>query len=326
MKSVQCQLCPKKCIINPGERGDCKIRFNLNGKLITLTYGHPCAIHIDPIEKKPLFHFYPGEKILSIATAGCNLHCKNCQNWQISQANPEDIPSYRLPPQDLVNLALKYNLSMLAYTYTEPLAYYEYTLDTSIMAKAYGLRNVLVTAGYLNREPLRKLYRYVDAANIDLKFFDDQMYRKITTARLKPVLDSLLLAKGMDVWLEITHLLIPTLNDDFKKIEEMCKWIVKNLGDDVPLHFSRFYPHYLLTNLPPTPYSTLKKARQIALNCGVKFVYIGNILGAEEESTFCPNCKKILIKRVGYQILEYNILMGKCNSVEKKYLGDGKIN
>ncbi|HDM08801.1 MAG TPA: AmmeMemoRadiSam system radical SAM enzyme, partial [Candidatus Omnitrophica bacterium] len=239
MLGIQCQLCPKKCIINPGERGDCKIRFNLNGKLITLTYGHPCAIHIDPIEKKPLFHFYPGEKILSIATAGCNLHCKNCQNWQISQANPEDIPSYRLPPQDLVNLALKYNLSMLAYTYTEPLAYYEYTLDTSIMAKAYGLRNVLVTAGYLNREPLRKLYRYVDAANIDLKFFDDQMYRKITTARLKPVLDSLLLAKEMNVWLEITHLLIPTLNDDFKKIEEMCKWIVKNLGDDVPLHFSR---------------------------------------------------------------------------------------
>ncbi|OQX83668.1 MAG: AmmeMemoRadiSam system radical SAM enzyme [Candidatus Omnitrophica bacterium 4484_49] len=324
MKSVQCQLCPKKCIINPGERGDCKIRFNLNGKLITLTYGHPCAIHIDPIEKKPLFHFYPGEKILSIATAGCNLHCKNCQNWQISQANPEDIPSYRLPPQDLVNLALKYNLSMLAYTYTEPLAYYEYTLDTSIMAKAYGLRNVLVTAGYLNREPLRKLYRYVDAANIDLKFFDDQMYRKITTARLKPVLDSLLLAKGMDVWLEITHLLIPTLNDDFKKIEEMCKWIVKNLGDDVPLHFSRFYPHYLLTNLPPTPYSTLKKARQIALNCGIKFVYIGNILGAEEESTFCPNCKNILIKRVGYQILEYNILMGKCKFCGEKIPGRWK--
>mgnify|MGYP000456887273 CR=1 FL=1 len=324
MLGIQCQLCPKKCIINPGERGDCKIRFNLNGKLITLTYGHPCAIHIDPIEKKPLFHFYPGEKILSIATAGCNLHCKNCQNWQISQANPEDIPSYRLPPQDLVNLALKYNLSMLAYTYTEPLTYYEYTLDTSIMAKAYGLRNVLVTAGYLNREPLRKLYRYVDAANIDLKFFDDQMYRKITTARLKPVLDSLLLAKEMNVWLEITHLVIPTLNDDFKKIEEMCKWIVKNLGDDVPLHFSRFHPHYLLTNLPPTPYSTLKKARQIALNCGVKFVYIGNIVGAEEESTFCPNCKKILIKRVGYQILEYNMLMGKCKFCGEKIPGRWK--
>ena len=324
MLEIQCQLCPKKCIINPGERGECKIRFNLNGKLITLTYGHPCAVHIDPIEKKPLFHFYPGEKILSIATAGCNLHCKNCQNWQISQANPEDIPSYRLPPQDLVNLALKYNLSMLAYTYTEPLTYYEYTLDTSIMAKAYGLRNVLVTAGYLNREPLRKLYRYVDAANIDLKFFDDQMYRKITTARLKPVLDSLLLAKEMNVWLEITHLLIPTLNDDFKKIEEMCKWIVKNLGDDVPLHFSRFHPHYLLTNLPPTPYSTLKKARQIALNCGVKFVYIGNIVGAEEESTFCPNCKKILIKRVGYQILEYNILMGKCKFCGEKIPGRWK--
>ncbi len=324
MLQIQCQLCPKKCIINPGERGDCKIRFNLNGKLITLTYGHPCAVHIDPIEKKPLFHFYPGEKILSIATAGCNLHCKNCQNWQISQAYPEDIPSYHLPPQDVVQLALKYNLNMIAYTYSEPLAYYEYTLDTSIFAESYGLKNVLVTAGYLNQKPLKKLYRYTQAANIDLKFFDDNMYYRITTGRLKPVLDALILAREMDVWLEITHLVIPTLNDDFKKIEEMCKWIVKNLGDDVPLHFSRFYPHYLLTNLPPTAYSTLEKACDIALNSGIKFAYIGNVVGAKEESTYCPSCKKIIIKRVGYEILEYNIKQGKCKFCGEKIPGRWK--
>ena len=324
MLEIQCQLCPKRCIINPGERGECKIRFNLNGKLITLTYGHPCAVHIDPIEKKPLFHFYPGEKILSIATAGCNLHCKNCQNWQISQAYPEDIPSYHLPPQNVVQLALKYNLNMIAYTYSEPLAYYEYTLDTSIFAESYGLKNVLVTAGYLNQKPLKKLYRYTQAANIDLKFFDDNMYYRITTGRLKPVLDALILAREMDVWLEITHLVIPTLNDDFKKIEEMCKWIVKNLGEDVPLHFSRFYPHYLLTNLPPTAYSTLKKACDIALNSGIKFAYIGNVVGAKEESTYCPSCKKIIIKRVGYQILEYNIKQGKCKFCGEKIPGRWK--
>ena len=313
MKTIQCNLCPKSCIIAPGERGNCRIRYNLNDKLINLTYSHPCTMHVDPIEKKPLFHFYPGEQIFSVATAGCNLHCKNCQNWQISQANPEDIPSYKVTPQELVFLSKQYNCNMIAYTYTEPLASYEYTLDSSIIAKSHGLKNVLVTSGYLNRAPLKKLYRYIDAVNIDLKFFNDTMYKKITTGSLKPVLDALVLAREMNVWLEITHLIIPTLNDDLKEIEKMCVWIHKNLGEEVPIHFSRFQPHYLLQNLPATPYSTLKDAHNIARQTGLKFAYIGNVYGTHEESTFCPSCNKTVIKRVGYNILEYNIIDGKCS-------------
>ena len=315
---VECQLCPKQCRLREGERGNCRVRVNIEGKLISLVYGHPCAIHIDPIEKKPLFHFYPGSMILSLATAGCNLHCKNCQNWQISQSNPEDIPAYKLSPQQIVQITLRKNCKMIAYTYTEPLTFYEYTLDTSIIAKKHNLKNVLVTAGYLNRKPLKKLYSVIDAANVDLKFFDDEMYRKITTATLSPILDGLILAKEMNVWLEITHLIIPTLNDDFFLIEKMCQWIKNNLGDDVPLHFSRFYPHYLLKNLPPTPLKTLKRAAKIAKEVGLKFVYIGNVWGSDAENTYCPYDGKLLIRRVGYTILEYNLTpQGRC-----KYCGN----
>ncbi|MDD5614505.1 MAG: AmmeMemoRadiSam system radical SAM enzyme, partial [Candidatus Omnitrophica bacterium] len=218
MNTLQCQLCPKYCTITAGNRGACKIRYNRNGKLILLTYSRPCAIHIDPVEKKPLFHFSPGKDILSIATAGCNLHCKNCQNWQISQSNPEDIPSYKMGPEDIVSLARQKNCTMIAYTYTEPLAFYEYTLDISVLAKSFDLKNVLVTAGYCNEKPLKKLFRYIDAANVDLKFFNDAAYRKITSGTLKPVLDALVLAKQMDLWLEITHLIIPTINDNLSHI------------------------------------------------------------------------------------------------------------
>jgi pyruvate formate lyase activating enzyme len=300
------------CRLKEGQRGDCRIRVNLDGKLRTLTYGYPCSIHIDPIEKKPLFHFYPGSPILSLATAGCNLHCKNCQNWQISQANPEDVPSYHLSPKDITILALKENCPMIAYTYSEPLAFYEYTLNASIYAHQNSLKNVLVTAGYLNRQPLRKLFAVTDAANVDLKFFDDGMYRKITTATLKPILEGLILAKEMDVWVEVTHLVIPTLNDDFALIRKMCNWIRDNLGKDTPLHFSRFYPYYLLKNLPSTPVSTLRRAREVAKEVGLNYVYIGNVWGEEAENTYCPYDGKVIIRRVGYTILENNILKGRC--------------
>jgi pyruvate formate lyase activating enzyme len=318
---IKCRLCPKGCLISKGERGDCRIRINIDGKLLAVVYSHPCTLHIDPIEKKPLFHFYPGSAILSIATAGCNLHCKNCQNWQISQANPEDIPSYNLKPAQIVETAEDEKCNLIAYTYSEPLAFYEYSLDTSIIAKAFGMKNVLVTAGYLNKKPLRKLYQYTDAANIDLKFFNDKMYRKITTATLEPVLDSLILAKEMDVWLEITNLIIPTLNDDYDEIKKMCIWIRDNLGKDTPLHFSRFFPMYLLKNLPFTPYSILKRAREIALEVGLHYVYIGNVFGSEEENTYCPYDGEILIRRVGYKILENNIINGKCKFCGKEIAG-----
>lgn len=322
---IQCELCPKGCILAPGERGDCRMRVNLDGKLRAITYGYPCSIHVDPIEKKPLYHFYPGSSIFSLATAGCNLHCKNCQNWQISQSNPEDIPTYKIGPQAVIDYALRENCSMVAYTYTDPLAFYEYTRDSSLLARERGLKNVLVTAGYLNRKPLKQLYKVSDAANVDLKFFDDAMYRKITTGTLQPVLDALVLAKEMGVWIEITHLIIPTLNDDFSLIAKMCAWIKDNLGPDVPLHLARFYPHYKLMNLPPTPMSTLSQARDIAISAGLHFVYLGNVFAGEWNNTYCPYDKTLLIKRAGYKILENNIVEGKCPSCKNSVAGRWEV-
>jgi len=298
--------------LRQNQRGDCRIRVNIEGKLRSVTYGHPCAIHIDPIEKKPLFHFLPSSSVFSLATAGCNLHCKNCQNWQISQANPEDIPAYALSPRDIVRLSKEERCSSIAYTYTDPFAFYEYALESARQARENGLKNVMVTAGYLNEGPLRRLYRLTDAANVDLKFFDDALYRKITSGRLQPVLDGLIIAKEMGVWLEITHLVIPTLNDNFPLMRKMCLWIKGNLGRDVPLHFSRFHPHYLLKNLPPTPLKTLERAYEIAKEIGLNYVYIGNVWGADKENTYCPHDGRVIIRRVGYQVLENNIEQGKC--------------
>lgn len=284
----------------------------MDGKLRAVTYGYPCAVHIDPIEKKPLFHFYPSSRILSIATVGCNLHCKNCQNWEISQANPEETPAYYLPPDRLVSVAADEKIPSIAYTYTEPLIYYEYTYDTSVLARQRGMKNVLVTAGFINQEPLKKLYPYIDAANIDLKFFDNSLYEKICDAQLAPVLNSMVLAKKLNVWLEVTNLIIPTLNDDMELITKMCRWILQNLGDTTPLHFSGFFPRFKLKYLPPAPLKTLQIARETAMQCGLKFVYIGNAYGSGGENTYCPACKKTIIQRVGYQILKYNLKGNKC--------------
>ena len=317
---VVCSLCPKECIIEDGERGSCRMRVNLNGKLTAITYGYPCSIHVYPIEKKPLFHFHPGSSILSLATAGCNLHCKNCQNWEISQANPEDVPAYKLSPREIVDLAAQENCRMVAYTYTDPAAFYEYAFDTSAIARAQGMKNVMVTAGYSSREPLKKLYGLIDAAQTDLKFFDDAMYRKITTGTLQPVLDGLVLAKEMKVWLEVSHLIIPTLNDDFSMIRKLCLWHRDNLGKETPMHFLRFYPQYLLKNIPETPADTLRAARDIAREVGIQFVYIGNLWG-EGEDTFCPDDNALLIKRSGYTILENNLQNGKCPKCRRDIAG-----
>jgi len=318
---VRCELCPKSCNIESGQRGDCKIRINRDGRLSAVTYGYPCAVNKDPIEKKPLFHMFPGTQILSLATAGCNLHCKNCQNWQISQANPEDIPAYHLPPENLVKVMLEAKCSSVAYTYTEPLAYYEYTLDSCRQVHEAEYHNVLVTAGYINKEPLRKLLPYVHAANIDLKAYSDTFYRNICAGTLKPVLDTLVLAKEYSVLVEITNLVIPTLNDTDKDFEQLCKWITFNMGKETPLHFSRFYPQYRLRNLPPTPLSTLERAREIALDNGLYYVYIGNIIAEDAENTKCHVCGKLLIRRKGYSILENNIINGSCPQCKSEVYG-----
>lgn len=304
---VQCKLCPKECRIPAGKRGDCRGRVNINGKLTSIAYGHPCSIHVDPVEKKPLFHFLPGQPILSIATAGCILHCKNCQNWQISQSNPEDIPAYDMPPNNVVSIAKQENCSMIAYTYTDPIAFYEYTLDTARAAHNNGLKNVLVTCGYMNQTPLKELYKVTDATNTDLKFIRNDMYRKITTGTLKPVLDGIILAKKMNVWVELTNLLIPTLNDSDKDIRALCKWIAEYAGKNTPLHFSRFHPQYLMTNLPATPLETLNRAYEIAKSEGLNYVYVGNVWNNKYESTYSPTDGKLLIKRVGYKIVKNKI-------------------
>lgn len=323
---VECQLCPKYCRIAPGRSGDCRVRVNIDGKLTATTYGFPCAIHVDPIEKKPLFHFLPGTTIFSIATAGCNLHCKNCQNHGISQANPEEAEAYDLPPDELLAVATREKAISIAYTYTEPLTYYEYTYDSCVKAREAGLNNVLVSAGYVNEKPLRRLAPYVDAANIDLKAFNDQFYKDNCSGSLRPVLTALEILVESGAWVEITNLLIPTLNDDMKEIGKMCKWIRDTLGEEVPVHFSRFSPRHKLRNLPPTPASTLERARMVARDVGLRHVYVGNLRSRDGENTYCPNsdCTKggtPLVERVGYRVLGNRITNGRCPVCGTKVAG-----
>jgi pyruvate formate lyase activating enzyme len=289
--------------------------------LRTITYGHPCDIHVDPIEKKPFFNFLPGSSALSLACAGCNLHCKNCQNWEISQANPEDIPAYNLTPQEIVSLSLKEKAPVIAYTYTDPVIFYEYMLDICQAGRPQGIKNAMVTAGYINQQPLKELLKNLDAVKVDFKFFNDNMYRKITGASLKPVLETMAGVKKSGAWLEVVYLVIPTLNDDPREIENMCRWVVDNLGRDTPLHFSKFYPQYLLRNLPETTDEVLINCRKTAKDLGVNFCYLGNIRPGEWDNTYCPQDGELLIKRVGYEVLENNIVNGKCPKCGKEIAG-----
>ena len=251
--TLQCQLCPQECILENYQVGLCRVRINRDDRLYSLVYGKPCTVHVDPIEKKPIFHMLPGSGAFSLATAGCNLTCKFCQNWEISQSGAEETRNSDLPPERVVSLALQKGCRSIAYTYSEPAVFYEYMLDTAKLAHRRGLRNIWVTGGYINPEPLRELAPFVDAANIDLKGFTDEYYRKVCGGRLQPVLDAIELSVKLGILVELTNLIIPTLNDDLDRIGEMCRWIREALGPDVPLHFSRFHPQYRLQKLPPTP-------------------------------------------------------------------------
>jgi len=319
---VKCKLCPWECTMKPGERGICEVRENQNGKLISLVYSRPCSINIDPIEKKPFYHFMPAEGALSIATAGCNLNCKFCQNWSISQVRPEDIDAFYIPPEGIVKLAQKTNTKIIAFTYSEPVIFYEYMIETAKLAKQLGIKSVVVTGGFINPEPLKLLCKYVDAIKVDLKAFNEKYYREIVEGKLQPVLDTIKTIKQEGVHLEIVYLVVPTLNDNPEEIKNMCKWLKENVGDEVPLHFSRFYPQYKMQNYPPTPVSTLEKLRDTAINSGLKYVYLGNVQPDHPAgSTYCPKCGKILIKRLGYQILENNVVNGKCRFCGEKIYG-----
>jgi pyruvate formate lyase activating enzyme len=310
------------CLIEPGQSGECRVRINIDGVLRTVVYGFPCSVSpYDPIEKKPLFHFLPGTRILSVATVGCNLHCLNCQNWDISQKNPEESTAAFLPPERLVRLAKRNRYLSIAYTYSDPIIFYEYTYDTAKLARKEGIRNVLVTAGYINPQPWKKLLEYIDAANIDLKFISDDLYRRICTGTLKPVQNALVLAKASGTLVEVTNLIIPTLNDKPEQIRELARWLKANLGRETPLHFSGFYPRYKMQHLPPTSLKTLEMARELAISEGLDYVYIGNVRSKEGENTYCPGCKGLLIERKGYIILQNRLKEGCCPDCNKEIYG-----
>lgn len=274
---MECRLCPHHCHILEGKTGRCQSRRNIGGHLVSEVYGRPCALAIDPVEKKPLYHFHPGTKCLSIACTGCNLRCHNCQNHDISQAAPDEVRSMALLPEEVVGLCEEYHCPGIAYTYTEPLTYLEYVVDTARLAHEHGLWNILVTAGYVCQEPLHDLLPFLDAANIDVKSFSDNLYRRVNGARLAPVLETILAMRDAGVWVELTNLVIPGINDDMEMIRKMCQWMADNGMHDTPLHFSRFFPHYRMRDIPPTPIETLRQARQIAHEEGVRNVYLGNV-------------------------------------------------
>jgi len=320
-ENVQCQVCPNRCTLKPGDRSICRVRVNKGGKLYTMAYGNPCATHIDPIEKKPLFHFLPTTKAFSIATAGCTFRCLNCQNWTISQKRPEETRNADMFPEKVVALARKTGCRSIAYTYSEPTAFYDYMYDTARLARDKGIKNLWITNGSINTDALVDLCKYIDAANVDLKSFDDKIYNKLNSGRLQPILDTLKTLDKQKVWFEITNLVIPTYTDDMKMIRQMCKWILDNVGPDYPLHFSRFSPLYKLTHLPPTPTKTLNEAYAIARDVGLRHVYVGNVPGHSAQNTICPGCEKIVVRRKGYFILENNITNNKCKFCSTKISG-----
>lgn len=311
---VICLLCPSECKIRDGLDGSCKTRINKNNKLYTIAYGNPCAVNVDPIEKKPLLHFYPQSTAFSIGTAGCNFGCLNCQNWQISQTSPAKTKNIELFPEQVVEQAVKNSCISIAYTYNEPTTFYEYMFDTAKLARTHGIKNVYISNGFISRDPLQKLAPYLDGANIDLKSFDENIYLKLNGGKLQTILDTLKILKENKVWLEITNLVIPTWTDNFDMIKKMCGWLVDNGFDETPLHFSRFFPLYKLDKLQPTPMETLLKAREIAEKAGIKYIYVGNT--SEHENTYCPKCKKSLVERQGYLVVSNDITGGKC-----KYCG-----
>ncbi|MBW2169473.1 MAG: AmmeMemoRadiSam system radical SAM enzyme [Deltaproteobacteria bacterium] len=318
---IQCELCPRRCRVSDGERGFCRVRENRGGKYYSLVYGNPCIFYLDPIEKELLFHVLPGSTSLTLSTAGCNFQCKFCENWEISQAFPEDVYSYEIPPEIVVKKAKEMGARSITYTYAEPTVFYEYMADIAHHAKRAGLLNLIHSNGFINKEPLQNLCNVLDAAQIDLKGFSETFYRELSGGEMAPVLETLKTLKHNKVHLEITNLVIPTKNDDMSLVQEMCRWVKSELGPDTPVHFSRFYPLHKLQHLPPTPVSTLEKVRAVALSSGLEFVYIGNVPGHEAWNTYCPNCKRIVIRRTGYMIRDMHMMEGKCGYCGKPLPG-----
>lgn len=319
---VLCTLCPRYCNIPPGKAGFCYVRKNVNGELITTAYGRPTGFAVDPVEKKPLNHFYPGTTILSFGTAGCNLGCKFCQNWHMSKARLDELNALHVSPEEVVKLAQKYNCPSIAFTYNDPIIFAEYVIDISKLARQVGIKTVMVTNGYVDAKAREEVFEFIDGANVDLKAFSERFYYELTNAHLQPVLDTLeWLKKETDVWFEITTLLIPGENDSEDEIARMCDWVLNTLGDEVPLHFTAFHPDFKMVDHPPTPYSTLRKARQIALKAGIKYCYTGNVHDPEGQTTFCPNCGQALIERNWYQVIITGLENGHCSKCGQAIAG-----
>ena len=324
--SVVCELCPHFCKLKDNQIGICGVRKNSAGKLYSLVYGKAVAVHVDPIEKKPLFHVDPGSQSFSMSTVGCNFHCKFCQNYDISQVkivDPVERFSRELSPSQLVKMARRDGCRSIAYTYTEPTIYFEYAYDTAKIAHENGLLNVFVTNGYINPEPVQFIQDYLDAANVDLKSFSEKFYKKLVGAKLAPVLDTLKLMKKLNIFIEVTTLVIPGENDSEDELTEIASFIKNELGPGTPWHISRFYPHYQLTDHSPTPVATLNKAREIGLAQGLRYVYLGNVPGTDAENTYCYNCGKLLIERYGYQVIDKNIDSARCKFCGVKIDGLG---
>jgi pyruvate formate lyase activating enzyme len=318
---VECGLCPHGCKVPEGERGVCGVRENRRGVYFTLVHSRPCVVALDPVEKKPLFHFLPGKPALSLATPGCNFDCKCCQNWEIAQARPEQVPSSTQTPEDLVALAHRRGAPIIACTYSEPVVWSEYVLDIAAAGKRSDVRTVVISNGYIQQAPLADLCREIAAYKVDLKGFSEKFYKEHSGGELKPVLDTLRTLRRLGTWTEVVVLVIPTLNDQVAEIRSLARFVRDELGAEVPVHFTRFHPNYRLMNLPSTPVTTLERARQTALDEGLAFAYVGNVPGHPGENTFCPGCGKILIRRLGMSVAENRLVGGACPDCHRKIPG-----
>lgn len=310
---VRCYLCAHHCRISNQQFGICGVRQNIDGLLYTHVYARPCALHIDPIEKKPLYHFFPGSASFSVATVGCNFRCGFCQNWEISQSRVKDtaaLDNAEVLPEEIVKAAIKNNCKSISYTYTEPTIFFEYAYETAKLAKAKGLYNNFVTNGYMTEECIHMIKPYLDAANVDLKFFKETSYRKNCAATLQPVLDAIRLMHELRIWVEVTTLVVPGENDSGEELKNIAQFIA-GVDKDMPWHISKFYPNYKFTGYTATPEVILKKAQDIGYKAGLRYIYVGNVIGFGND-TYCPGCKKLLIKREVFSILEYNMKSGKC--------------
>lgn len=344
-RTVQCFTCPNGCVLEPGDRGHCRNRVNRGGVLYTLAYADPCALHIDPVEKKPLFHFLPGTQAFSMAASGCVFRCLNCQNWEISQKKPEetkdprgpevrgtpsrlaalgpgDLARLTLTPEDAARAAKAFGCPSVAYTYSEPTAWFEYMADTCVQARALGLRNIWVSCGSITREALLDLVPHLDAAHVDLKSFNPDVYRRLNSGALQPVLDTLCALKAHGVWFEVINLMVPTWTDDLDLVRRMCGWIAEHLGPDQVLHFSRFHPDYRLQDLPQTPLETLLKAREAARSAGLRYVYLGNAREIPDAgTTWCPGCRRALIERDLFSVRRNDVRAGRCRHCGARIAG-----